>query len=158
MNNLTELVEVISRQRTLMQRLLYRVVSLRTLMVGGHARFIGWASDDVDAAARQVSDADLRRAALWAAVATQYGLADEFSFDELLTVTAEPLTSMVTGLRQELAVLATDLRHNLAVIDEQATEGQASAAEVLARLRGVDPTVTAHSPAPGGGVHIDARL
>ena len=157
MNHLTELHELLSRERLLLDRLMYKVVCLRTLALGGHARYIGWASDEVESAAQAVAEAELRRDALYTALAAAHGLPEQFSFDALVPLTTEPMTSMMSTLRQEMSALATELRHHLQVTQSLATDGLSSAREIQARLAGVDLTAAAPA-APGGGAHVDARL
>ena len=153
--DLTELHEILTRERLLLERLLYRVVCLRNLIVGGHSRFIGWASDDVEAAASAVAAAELRRAAVYAEVAAAAGLPDEFDFDALLASSTEPTTTLLSQVRAELAQLTGELRSHLRVAGEQAADGLASATEVHARLAGMDLTAAV---APAGPGHVDARL
>lgn len=157
MNHLTELHELLSRERLLLDRLMYKVVCLRTLALGGHARYIAWASDEVDHAAQAVAEAELRRDALYTAIAAAHGLPEQFSFDAIIPLTSEPMTSMMATLRKEMSSLVTELRHHLQVTRDAAADGLTSAREVQARLAGVDLTAAAPA-APGGGVHVDARL
>lgn len=156
MNDLNELHEILSRERLLLERMLFRVVSLRNLAVGGHARFLAWASEDVEHASGAVSAAAMRRDAVWANLSTRYQLPTEFSFDALLSVTTEPMTSMLSEVRQDIAALTVELRHHLALTRDAAADGLASASEVHARLAGMDLS-EAVSPTAGAS-HVDARL
>ena len=153
---LVDLVELLTRQKLLLERLLYRAVTLRALTVGGQARFIAWAADELESASSAVAQAELRREMLWAELAARHLLPPEFSFEAVLPLADPVHQHLLTTLRSDLGALVLETRHNLAVIREGAHSGEDAAAEVLTRLRGLDPSTLL--AAPGGGTHVDARL
>ena len=59
-----ELVGLLTRERLLLDRVLFRATELR-LVLGSDARFVAWASADLTKAADALRDAELRRALVW---------------------------------------------------------------------------------------------
>lgn len=57
-----QLVDVLDRERHLLENLVFRLVEARGLLATGEARFLGWAASDIEAASAAVREVELRRA------------------------------------------------------------------------------------------------
>lgn len=57
-----QLVDVLGRERHLLENLVFRLVEARGLLATGEARFLGWAASDIEAASAAVREVELRRA------------------------------------------------------------------------------------------------
>lgn len=156
METLNELIAHLTRQKLLLERMLYRAVTVRAMVLGGHARFLAWAAEDLDRAQEKVAAAEVRRDALYTQLRGLYDLPEEFSFDALLLLTSEPMTTLLATTRSEMAAVVSELRSTLEVISEQAHAGQVTAEQALARLQGVDLSEVVDTGQ--ARAHIDTRL
>src|SRR3954452_3036011 len=57
-----ELARLLSRERLLLELLLFKLVTLRQLLASGEVRFLSWASDEIERAIEKVRKAELARA------------------------------------------------------------------------------------------------
>ena len=112
-----ELVDVLNRERHLLENLVFRLIEARGLLATGEARFLGWAASDIEAAAAAVREVELRRATVLAG-ATNGPLP---TLAMLVADTSEPWTSLLEDHRMALGRLvgevgaALESTHDLAV-------------------------------------------
>ena len=58
------LVTCLTREKLLVELLVFKLVSMRQLLLTGETRFLPWAAEEVDRATNAVRDAELERAVL----------------------------------------------------------------------------------------------
>lgn len=148
-----ELINLLTRERVLIERLLYRVTNLRNLLVGGQPRFLAWATDEVEDAARTVSEVEVTRATYYQRLTdTRTDLPAEFDWEALLGAATDTQAALLRSLRSDIGATATETRAHLATCRELGERGQATVTAALAQLQGVDLTAATHLPAS-----VDAR-
>lgn len=155
-----ELINLLTREQILLERLLYRVVNVRNLLVGGQPRFLAWASDDVAHAAEEVSAIELTRATYYQRLAdTRTDLPEQFDWDALLEIATDTQRTLLTSIRNEIGTTSAELKGHLASCAELSEKGMQSASAALAQLQGIDITV-AMTPSAGLDArrHIDRAL
>ncbi len=112
-----ELVDVLHRERHLLENLVFRLIEARGLLATGEARFLGWAASDIDAAAAAVREVELRRATVLAS--TSPGPLPTLA--TLVAATTEPWKSLLDDHRMALGRLVGEVgaglesTHDLAV-------------------------------------------
>lgn len=142
-----ELVGLLTREKLLLERLLFRCTELR-MMLGADARFVAWASHDLSNAADALRDAELRRVVLYTALADEQGWSsDQFDWDKLTTLAGEPHATILAEIRDAMGSLTTELHAQLAAVRQMGEAGLAGVTEFLERLGGPEELIkTAASP------------
>jgi hypothetical protein len=132
-----ELARLLSRERLLLELLLFKLVSLRQLLASGEVRFIGWASDEVERAIEKVRKAELARALAVSELAASTGRSDvEFTLARLVESAPEPWASIFADHRQGFGRLSAEINEALAATRRLANSGSAAVSEMLDRLSG----------------------
>jgi hypothetical protein len=145
-----ELVGLLTRERLLLERLLFRGTELRMLL-GAEPRFVAWASADLTSAAEALRDAELRRAVLYTRLADENGWApDPFDWEKLGELAGEPHSTILVEIRSDLALLTAELNSQLAAIRQMGEAGLAGVTEFLERLASPEALVKAAVPADPG--------
>lgn len=93
-----DLLSILSRERRALEALLFRLVEARGLLAAGETRFLSWAAADMAQAAQAVREVEARRVAATTA-----------TLRELVTESAEPLSSLLDDHRMALARLAGEV-------------------------------------------------
>ena len=142
-----ELVGLLTRERLLLERLLFRATELR-MMLGADPRFVAWASHDLTTAADALRDAELRRAVLYSRLADERKWPVEpFDWDLLSSDAGEPHATILAEIRESLGALTTELHSQLEAIRQLGEAGLAGVTEFLESLGSSDALVnTAVSP------------
>jgi len=165
-----ELIGLLTRERLLLERLLFRATELRLLLGHSDPRFIAWASADLSSASDALRDAELRRAVVFTQLADKMGWPPEaFDWERLVTVSEEPHTTILLELRGALATLAAELRSQLTMIRQLGEAGLEGVTEFLEKLASSPEEVAkASTPAdtqastrwqpPAGSSRIDRNL
>lgn len=153
-----ELVSVISRERALTERMLYRVANVRNLLIGGQARFLGWASDEVADAAEALRDVQLTRATIYQIVADRHQLPDTFEWEAVIAAADDTDAALLRNLRNDLGSLGSELNGHLAACREMGEAGLTSATAALAQLQGVDVTSAVAPAAIDPRRHVNQTL
>ena len=145
-----ELVGLLTREKLLLERLLFRCTELR-MMLGSDARFVAWASYDLSNAADALRDAELRRVVLYTALADSQGWpGDQFDWDRIIEHAGEPHATILVEIRDSLAGLTAELHAQLAAVRQMGEAGLAGVTEFLERLGGPEELVRAAvSPSAG---------
>ena len=141
-----ELVGLLSRERLLLELLLFKLVELRQLLLAGEARFLAWGADEVDRATASVREAELRRAVVVARLADEQGLPVEaLSLRVLAEASPEPWATIFADHRAAFLRLAAEIEDTLAATRRLAGAGSRAVAETLDRIGGAgsDPPALA---------------
>lgn len=161
-----ELVGLLTRERLLLERLLFRATELR-MMLGADPRFVAWAAGDLTNAAEALRDAELRRAVLYSQLASEHGWPSEpFDWDKLADLAGEPHATILSEVRETLSVLTSELNSQLAAIRHLGEAGLAGVTDFLESLASPEALVnTAASPSaatrwqpPAGPARVDRKL
>lgn len=119
---LDELLGVLSRERQVLEHLLFRLLEARGLLATEETRFLHLAARDVEAAAESVREVELRRALLEPLGGTLL---------ELAASSPPPLDSILHDHRRAIGRLAAEVGAAIEATSELAEHG-------LARLRGAE--------------------
>jgi hypothetical protein len=148
-----ELAALLSRERLLLELLLFKLVSLRQLLVGGEARFLPWAAEEVDRATEKVRQAELQRslaveklnASTTAGDAAGAGstASTSLTLRTLAEQAPEPWRTIFADHRTAFLGLAADLEDAMGAAQRLATTGGAAVTATLDRLSGGSGTVPA---------------
>ncbi len=130
-----ELTDVLDRERRLLEMVLFKLVEARHLLAADEARFLPWASAELERAVERVREATLLRAVVAQRVATAHGLAADAALPMLLSQADEPYAAILAEQQDALHRLVGEIR------DEVTRAG--SLAE--RQLRGIDAVLAAVS-------------
>ena len=136
------LATLLTRERTLMELLVFKLVTMRQLLLSGETRFLAWAAEEVERATEAVRAAELERAVLVTHLADQRVLTEP-SLTELLADAPEPWTNLLQGLRTDLLRCAEETTALLHTNRRLAEAGDRSLSETLGRLTG-EPVLTTY--------------
>lgn len=161
-----ELVGLLTREKVLLERLLFRCTELRMLL-GSEARFVAWASVDLSNAAEAVRDAELRRSMLYTKLADEQGWpAEPFDWERLMSMAGEPHATILTDIRDSLASLTAELQSQLAAVRQLGEAGLAGVTDFLEKLASPEAIRAAGAPSaastrwqpPAGPTRVDRKL
>lgn len=142
-HTMDELVGLLTRERLLLERLLFRATELR-MMLGADPRFVAWASHDLTTAADALRDAELRRAVLYSKIAEDFEWPSEpFDWDLLGSAMGEPHSTILTELRETLSSLTVELQGQLEAVRQMGEAGLAGVTEFLESLASPEALVNA---------------
>ena len=112
-----QLADALGRERLHVELLVYRLVELRQLLVAGEGRFLGWAAEEVERAARAVRHCELTRAVALSSYADSVGISDEhLDLPGLLDRAQEPWRSMLADHGDALRALADEVDDHTAAV------------------------------------------
>ncbi|MDX6257505.1 MAG: hypothetical protein QOJ11_3839 [Frankiales bacterium] len=139
MTEMELLVELLGRERTLLDVLVYRLVELRALLVSGDGRFLAWAAEEVEDATAAVRSAELHRALLVAQMAQAHGLLEETLTLAVLVETADPpWRALLQDHRTALTTLAAEVDDQASAVRRLARTTTDAVAALLAQVGGAD--------------------
>lgn len=151
-----ELAALLNRERMLLELLLFKLVSLRQLLLAGEVRFLPWAAEEVDRATTKVREAELRRSL--AVEGLSVGLRDDaatppsplsapsqVTLRMLAESAPEPWRTIFAEHRKTFLELAADLEDAISATRRLAVAGGTAVSATLDRLTGAVPTT---APAP----------
>jgi hypothetical protein len=150
-----ELAGLLNRERMLLELLLFKLVSLRQLLLSGEVRFLPWAAEEVDRATAKVREAELRRslAVEDLSVTLRQGAAaavvttpSPVTLRTLAESAPEPWRTIFAEHRRAFLELAADLEDAISATRRLAVSGGAAVTATLDRLTGATPAATAPSP------------
>jgi hypothetical protein len=137
MTELELLVDLLGRERSLLDVLVYRLVELRALLVSGDGRYLAWAAEEVEDATAAVRAAELSRAMLVAELAEGWGLLEETLTLAVLVETADPpWRALLQDHRTALATLSAEVDDHASAVRRLARTATDSVAAVLAQVGG----------------------
>ncbi len=148
------LARLLTRERVLVDLLVFKLVELRLMLLAGETRFLGWASEEVDRATNAVRDAELERAVLVTELGANRGL-DAPTLTELLHDAPEPWQGLLQTEHEALRRSAGEVRELLTVTKRLADAGARSMAESLGTA-GTSGTAGGSTYGPGGPVTTTA--
>lgn len=128
------LVTLLTREKTLVELLVFKLVTMRQLLLAGETRFLPWSAEEVDRATRAVRDVELERAVLVSAFGIERGL-DEPTLSQLVEDAPDPWRGLVSQLHAELRSGATEVSELLQSTRRLADVGARSLAEALGEER-----------------------
>jgi hypothetical protein len=132
-----ELAGLLSRERMLLELLLFKLVSLRQLLVANEVRFLPWAAEEVDRATSKVREAELRRSLCVEEMAVSRAVGEGPVTLRVLADTApEPWRTIFGEHRRAFLELATDLEAAVAATRRLARTGGDAVSATLDRLSG----------------------
>jgi hypothetical protein len=135
MTELELLVDLLARERTLLDVLVYRLVELRALLVSGDARFLAWAAEEVEDATAAVRAAELSRAMLVSQLAERWGLLEEtLTLSSLIERADPPWRALLQDHRLALATLTAEVDDHASAVRRLARTTTDSVAAVLAQV------------------------
>lgn len=130
-----ELACLLSRERLLLERLVFKLVELRSLLASGEARFLPWAAGEIDHAAARLREAELHRALIVNRIAAECGMDDSaLSLRMLARSTPEPYAAIFADQRRAFRALTSELHDCVVSCSAIAGEGTSLVAEVLDRV------------------------
>jgi hypothetical protein len=136
------LVDLLGRERTLLDVLVYRLVELRALLVAGSAgrgRFLAWAAEEVEDATAAVREAELSRALLVGELAQARGLHEDTLTLAVLVETADPpWRALLQDHRAALTLLAAEVDDHASAVRRLARTTTESVAALLAQVGRAD--------------------
>lgn len=143
-----ELAGLLNRERMLLELLLFKLVSLRQLLLAGEVRFLPWAAEEVDRATAKVREAELRRSL--AVDGLSVTLADDgravpgavpspVTLRALADSSPEPWRTIFSEHRRAFLALAVDLEDTVSATRRLAVSGGAAVSATLDRLTGAVP-------------------
>lgn len=98
-----EVATVLRRERWLLSVLLFRLTEMRHLLAANDARFLGWASAEVEEVVTRVREAELMRAALITRIAREMEMGEsELTLAALSRVAAEPYRQIFSEHRSAI--------------------------------------------------------
>ncbi|BEP15082.1 hypothetical protein acdb102_33930 [Acidothermaceae bacterium B102] len=131
------LVDLLGRERTLLEVLVYRLVELRLLLVSGDGRFLAWAAEEVEDATAAVRGAELNRAMLISRLAEQRGCLEEsLTLAILVDVADPPWHALLADHRSALIGLTGEVDDHASAVRRLARTATDSGAALLARTSG----------------------
>lgn len=134
-----ELAGLLSRERLLLELLLFKLVTLRQLLNAGEVRFLPWASEEVDRSTVKVREAELYRSLAAEALAPELQAAKSTAGITLRTIaesSPEPWRTIFAEHRCALLELARDIEDARAASQRLAGAGAAAVTAILDRLTG----------------------
>ncbi len=134
------LTGVLSRERRLLEYLLFKLTAAQHLLATGETRFLGWSSSEVEHAAARVREAELLRAAVVARVVNVLAVANpQPSLRELVGHSPEPYRAILDDHRSALHGLMDEINAVTAANRELASGGMRLVADVVQLLEaGID--------------------
>lgn len=130
-----ELACLLGRERLLLERLLFKLVALRALLVAGEARFLPWAAGEVDHATAHLREAEVHRALMVNKIAADSGMDDSaLSLRMLSRTTPEPYAAIFSDQRRAFRALTVELRECVTHCSAIAGTGQSFVTDVLNRV------------------------
>ena len=143
------LATLLQRERLLLELLVFKIKELRHLLVEGDARFLGWASEEVERAVEAVRLVELERAVLVQDISGVSADGDESHVLRRLAETApEPWGVVLTEHRLALQALASEVADGLAEARRLAQAGTTAVADLLNRVDQVvaEPSLVTYGP------------
>jgi hypothetical protein len=112
-----QLADALGRERLHVELLVFRLLELRQMLVSGEGRFLGWAAEEVERAARAVRQCELSRAVALSSYADSCGISDEhLDLPALVDRADEPWRTILQDHGRALSALADEIdEHSVAI-------------------------------------------
>jgi hypothetical protein len=151
-----ELAGLLNRERMLLELLLFKLVSLRQLLLASEVRFLPWAAEEVDRATAKVREAGLRRSLavedlsvrLGAEAAASIPTPSPVRLDTLAESAPEPWRTIFAEHRHAFLELAARLEEAISATQRLARSGDAAVSATLDCLFDARPASPPRFPRP----------
>ncbi len=144
------LAALLTRERLLVELVVFKLVELRQLLLAGETRFLGWASEELERAATAVRTAELERSVLVAGIAADRGLdPDQVTLTVLVADAPEPWRSLLAEAQTALRASSSEVSELMQANRRLADAGSRSLGDTLRRLDGApeeEPVLTTYGP------------
>lgn len=138
--DLEQLVDLLGRERTLLDVLIFRLVELRSLLVCGADRHLDWAAEEVEDATGSVRAVELHRALLVSRIAEGHGvLGGELTLGMLVAMVDPPWRALLADHQTGLRALAAEVEEHTSAIRRLSRTTATSLASVIDRLETREP-------------------
>jgi hypothetical protein len=150
-----ELAGLLSRERVLLELLLFKLVSMRQLMIAGEVRFLPWAAEEVERATDKVREAELSRGVcVMQMTAGSPSVGDgPFTLRVLAETAPEPWRTIFAEHRRAYLDLAEDLEAAVSATRRLASTGGNAVTATLDRLSGTAAAPSRNRPGTGAGTY-----
>jgi flagellar biosynthesis/type III secretory pathway chaperone len=137
MDSLTELSNILWRQRRALEQLLYKLEVQQLVLASGRTRWLGVAAEDTERVLQQMRDTELRRAIHAGIVATQLGLSDvEPTLNQLIVAAPAPWDSILREHQDAFMTMTAEVDELTRANTELLTKGYHATRDFLAALQG----------------------
>ena len=124
------LVAHLTRERVLVELLVFKLVTLRQMLLAGETRFLPWASEEVERATEVVRHAEMERAVLTASLGAERGL-DDPALSALIADAPDPWRGLLEDAHAGMRQHALEVQELLQVTRRLAEVGVRSLADVM---------------------------
>lgn len=154
-----DLARVLTREQVLVELLVFKLVTMRQMLLNGETRFLAWAGEEVERAAETVRAAELERAMVAEEVAAARGMTDP-TLRELVADAPEPWQSLLDELAASLRSSTAEVAELIAATRRLAEAGATSIAESLGTLAAPStaPRRSAYADGGPGGSRVSQVL
>lgn len=144
------LVALLTRERLLAELVVFKLVSLRQLLVVGEARFLPWASEELERAMASLRTAELDRAVLVSGLAEERGVEGDVRLADLVEDAPEPWRTVLTEQADLLRGLCAEASELQDAVRRLADTGLRGIGDLLGRVAGDGPADGLTLYGPGG--------
>lgn len=124
------LARLLTRERLLVELLVFKLVEMRQLLLAGETRFLGWASEEVERATSAVRTTEVERAVLVHSLGEQRGIGEP-TLRELIEDAPEPWRNLLAADFEALSASAREVSELITVTRRLAEAGSRSIADSL---------------------------
>jgi hypothetical protein len=157
--SLTQLSNLLWRQREMLEVLLFKLEEEQLLLAAGKSRWIARATHEVEVVLEAIGKAELMRAAEVNAVALDMGLAPDTSLRELADRAPDPWGDILRDHRDKFLEVTASISELAEHNRELVSAGQRAASAALRALDGVEETTATYGRAgTAQGVRTGPRL
>ena len=127
-----ELAGLLTRERRLLEVLLFKLVTARHLLAAGESRFLTWAAAEVQRATERVREAELLRATAVNRLARAAGIPDDaLTLKALASQSPQPYQAIFEDHRAAFFELVAEIEEVTAANRDLAHRGMREMAEIL---------------------------
>ena len=103
------LAALLTRERLLVELVVFKLVELRQVLLAGETRFLGWAAEEVERATANVRQAEIERAVLTAQIAAERGLGDDATLSSIIEDAGGPWRTVLLDAQTALRASAAEV-------------------------------------------------
>jgi hypothetical protein len=157
--SLTQLSNLLWREREMLELLLFKLEEEQLLLAAGKSRWIARATHEDEVVLKAIGQAELLRAAEVDAVARELGLDADTSLRELSESAPDPWGPILAEHREKFLEVTAEISRLAEVNRELITTGQRAALAALRSMDGVEETPATYGRGGAAeGVHRGPRL
>lgn len=128
------LAALLTRERLLVELVVFKLVEMRQLLLAGETRFLGWAGEELERAAAAVRAAELERAVLVTGLVADRGPDAEPTLSALVAEAPEPWRTSLSETQAALRSSTAEVAELTGAVRRLAEAGSRSLADTLRRL------------------------